>query len=144
MISFKRSPACLGHASCRDFAGRPARLVPARNFACHQLVARDLQLIFEAILKNAMRICVAEFGNLWLREGDKAARILRDNFTFSHMRSNRLACRRSRRPVRPLYYIATGAIIDFLDYLSPLEGARNLNRATICGSPIVPAFLVPD
>jgi two-component system, NtrC family, sensor kinase len=31
----------------------------------------DLQTVFEAILGNAVRICEAKFGNLWLREGDK-------------------------------------------------------------------------
>ena len=31
----------------------------------------DLQPVFEAILENATRICEANFGNLWLREGDK-------------------------------------------------------------------------
>jgi hypothetical protein len=31
----------------------------------------DLKPVFEAILKNATRICEAKFGNLWLRDGDK-------------------------------------------------------------------------
>jgi signal transduction histidine kinase/putative methionine-R-sulfoxide reductase with GAF domain len=31
----------------------------------------DLQPVFQAMLKNATRICEAKFGNLWLREGDK-------------------------------------------------------------------------
>ena len=31
----------------------------------------DLQPVFEATLENAVRICDAKFGNLWLREGDK-------------------------------------------------------------------------
>ena len=31
----------------------------------------DLHPVFEAILENATRICEAQFGNLWLREGDK-------------------------------------------------------------------------
>ncbi len=30
----------------------------------------ELQPVFEAMLKNAVRICGAKFGNLWLREGD--------------------------------------------------------------------------
>ena len=30
----------------------------------------DLQPVFETILQNAVRICGAKFGNLWLREGD--------------------------------------------------------------------------
>jgi GAF domain-containing protein len=31
----------------------------------------DLQPVFEAMLENALRICDAKFGNLWLREDDK-------------------------------------------------------------------------
>ena len=31
---------------------------------------RELQQVFEFILENAVRICGAKFGNLWLREGD--------------------------------------------------------------------------
>jgi GAF domain-containing protein len=30
----------------------------------------ELQQVFESILENAVRICGAKFGNLWLREGD--------------------------------------------------------------------------
>jgi signal transduction histidine kinase/DNA-binding response OmpR family regulator len=30
----------------------------------------DLEPVFEAMLRNAVRICGAKFGNLWLREGD--------------------------------------------------------------------------
>jgi len=30
----------------------------------------DLHSVFQAILKNAVRICGAKFGNLWLWEGD--------------------------------------------------------------------------
>ena len=30
----------------------------------------ELHLVFETILQNAVRICGAKFGNLWLREGD--------------------------------------------------------------------------
>src|SRR5262249_822450 len=30
----------------------------------------ELRLVFEAILQNAVRVCGAKFGNLWLREGD--------------------------------------------------------------------------
>ena len=30
----------------------------------------ELHLVFEAILQNAVRICGAKFGNLWLCEGD--------------------------------------------------------------------------
>jgi GAF domain-containing protein/DNA-binding response OmpR family regulator/HAMP domain-containing protein len=32
--------------------------------------AGDLDPVFEAMLRNAVRICGAQFGNLWLREGD--------------------------------------------------------------------------
>ncbi len=32
--------------------------------------AGDLGAVFEAMLQNAVRICDAKFGNLWLREGD--------------------------------------------------------------------------
>ena len=32
----------------------------------------DLATVFEAMLANAVRICGAKFGNLWLREGDSA------------------------------------------------------------------------
>ena len=31
----------------------------------------ELNPVFEAILENALRICDAKFGNLWLREGDR-------------------------------------------------------------------------
>src|SRR5262249_50613772 len=31
----------------------------------------ELEPVFEAILENAVRICGAKFGNLWLREGNK-------------------------------------------------------------------------
>ena len=31
----------------------------------------ELEPVFQAMLKNATRICEAKFGNLWLREGDK-------------------------------------------------------------------------
>jgi signal transduction histidine kinase/putative methionine-R-sulfoxide reductase with GAF domain len=31
----------------------------------------ELNPVFEAILENALRICAAKFGNLWLREGNK-------------------------------------------------------------------------
>ena len=30
----------------------------------------ELEPVFEAMLANAVRICDAKFGNLWLREGD--------------------------------------------------------------------------
>ncbi len=30
----------------------------------------DLQSVFQAMLKNALRVCGAKLGNLWLREGD--------------------------------------------------------------------------
>ena len=30
----------------------------------------DLQVVFQTMLANAVRICSAKFGNLWLREGD--------------------------------------------------------------------------
>ena len=30
----------------------------------------ELEPVFEAMLENAVRICGAKFGNLWLREGD--------------------------------------------------------------------------
>ena len=30
----------------------------------------DLKPIFQSLLENAIRICGAKFGNLWLREGD--------------------------------------------------------------------------
>jgi two-component system, NtrC family, sensor kinase len=33
--------------------------------------AGELGAVFEAMLQNAVRICDAKFGNLWLREGDK-------------------------------------------------------------------------
>ncbi len=32
--------------------------------------AGELRRVFETMLENAVRICWAEFGNLWLREGD--------------------------------------------------------------------------
>src|SRR5215831_5619923 len=38
-----------------------------------QVISRspgDLQSVFQAMLENAVRICGAKFGNLWLREGD--------------------------------------------------------------------------
>jgi GAF domain-containing protein len=31
----------------------------------------ELAAVFEAMLENALRICDAKFGNLWLRDGDK-------------------------------------------------------------------------
>jgi GAF domain-containing protein len=34
----------------------------------------ELQPVFETILQNAVRICGAKFGNLWLREGDFTTR----------------------------------------------------------------------
>ena len=30
----------------------------------------ELQPVFQAMLENAVRICGAKFGDLWLREGD--------------------------------------------------------------------------
>src|SRR5271168_2233140 len=31
----------------------------------------ELEPVFDAMLQNAVRICDAKFGNLWVREGDK-------------------------------------------------------------------------
>ncbi len=38
--------------------------------------AGELKPVFEAMLENAVRICDAKFGNLWLREGDNKVRIV--------------------------------------------------------------------
>jgi len=59
-----------------------AQLARERNEASEQLLAAseifkvissspgDLKPVFDAILKNATRICAASFGTLWLAEGD--------------------------------------------------------------------------
>ena len=38
----------------------------------------ELHPVFETILQNAVRICGAKFGNLWLREGDPPVKPRRD------------------------------------------------------------------
>jgi signal transduction histidine kinase/uncharacterized membrane protein len=60
-----------------------ARLIREREEALEQLSAAtgilkvissssgELKFVFQAILKNATRICQAKFGNLWLREGNR-------------------------------------------------------------------------
>src|SRR5262249_61396577 len=65
-----------------DLQGRLAQRTRERDETLEQLEATsevlrvisssrgELQPVFQEILKSAVRICGAKFGNLWLREGD--------------------------------------------------------------------------
>ncbi|HMF24701.1 MAG TPA: GAF domain-containing protein [Pseudolabrys sp.] len=65
----------------------------------------ELELVFESMLENAVRLCGAKFGNLWLREGD-AFRI-----SGMHGASSTYAAHLRREPlVHPVPGTALGSI----------------------------------
>src|SRR5271157_5405414 len=76
------APVRSRRSSAGDVKTEIARLARERDEAQEQLSAAskvlevissssgDLKPVFEAILENAVRLCGAKFGNLYLREGD--------------------------------------------------------------------------
>ena len=63
---FEAEQARTGRAEPRRSSSRRRLRGPGR----HLKLAGRARAVFEAMLENAVRICGAKFGNLWLREGD--------------------------------------------------------------------------
>src|SRR5262249_35278306 len=107
----------------------------------------ELQPVFQAILANAVPICEAKFGTLFLREGDDAVRVV-----AMHNAPPALAEMRRRDPVfRPhprtalARAAATKQTVQIADvqaepgYLDPLPGFSGSQIATLAGGRTVVA-----
>ena len=75
----------------------------------------ELEPVFEAMLENAVRICGAKFGNLWLRDGD--------NFRIGAMHGAPPAYAEVRRR-EPVIHFSSG------DLLSRMIAAKQLQHIT--------------
>ena len=94
----------------------------------------QLELVFQAMLENAVRICDARFGNLWLREGNGFRAAAMVNAPVA------LAAERQRAPViyptSPRHVLlrvaATGKAVQVPDLLDDKEAT--INVATLGGA----------
>ena len=82
----------------------------------------ELEPVFQAMLENAVRVCGAKFGNLWLREGD----VFRIGATYGAPQAYvELSAQRASTPARPRNGpCAHGANKEGLPGARPSSGPR--------------------